>query len=244
MCEGGRDREGIELVEYCDRRFLDACDIGRGRVLLRAGGDVINGGRAGWAVAAAGGDMAGGEVAGEEPGDMMAVIVGISVRGRGVSLDWRWLRWSWAVNSWLAVTAFRAQGPGGGGRGCWTGTRDAGLVFAPSSVRCWAACSTGAGMMFGRVVRGGRLCSVLLKSGGLWVLVSGCASVVLLVCARRPWALANLFTMGARRPQATASKTAAEGVRSGGGSETGERETNWRAAGQLAAKGVDLRFPS
>lgn len=46
--EGGREREGIELtVEYCDRRFLDACDIGRGSVLLRAGGEVMSGGSGG-----------------------------------------------------------------------------------------------------------------------------------------------------------------------------------------------------
>lgn len=42
----------MELVEYCDRRFLDACDIGRGRVDLRFGlgfeVDVIRGGSGGW----------------------------------------------------------------------------------------------------------------------------------------------------------------------------------------------------
>jgi hypothetical protein len=45
--EAGRDREGIDPVEYCDRRFLEACDIGRGMLVRRAGGEVINGGRAG-----------------------------------------------------------------------------------------------------------------------------------------------------------------------------------------------------
>lgn len=79
MWEGGRDLEGIELVvEYCDKRFLDACDIGRGRLLLRAGGEVMSGGSAGCECgeAAAGGEMAdGGEVAGDEPGDMTAVMV-------------------------------------------------------------------------------------------------------------------------------------------------------------------------
>lgn len=65
----------MELVEYCDKRFLDACDIGRGRVLRRAGGEVISGGSGGCAVVAGGEEMAGGEVAGEEPGDMMAVMV-------------------------------------------------------------------------------------------------------------------------------------------------------------------------
>lgn len=86
MCEGGRDLEGTEpVVEYCDRRFLEACDIGRGRLLLRgAGDDVINGGRAGCAELPAGDEMAGGEVAGEEPVDMTAVMVrgGKLVRGR------------------------------------------------------------------------------------------------------------------------------------------------------------------
>lgn len=45
--DGGRDREGIEPVEYCDSRFLEACDMGRGSVLRREGGDVMRGGRAG-----------------------------------------------------------------------------------------------------------------------------------------------------------------------------------------------------
>lgn len=45
--DGGREREGTEPVEYCDRRFLEACDMGRGRFVRRPGGDVINGGRAG-----------------------------------------------------------------------------------------------------------------------------------------------------------------------------------------------------
>lgn len=70
MWEGGRDLEGTEpVVEYCDRRFLEACDIGRGRLLLRAGGDVTSGGSAGCVVL-----TAGGEVAGEEAGDMTAVM--------------------------------------------------------------------------------------------------------------------------------------------------------------------------
>jgi hypothetical protein len=73
MCEGGRERVGIELVEYCDQRFLDACDIGLGSALLRAGGEVINGGRAGWADD--GEVSAGGDVAGEEEDDMTAVIL-------------------------------------------------------------------------------------------------------------------------------------------------------------------------
>lgn len=49
-CEGGRDRDGIEAVEYCDKRFLEACDIGLGRLeraLPGLGVDVIRGGRTG-----------------------------------------------------------------------------------------------------------------------------------------------------------------------------------------------------
>lgn len=75
MCEGGLDREGMEPVEYCDSRFLEAYDNGRGSVLLRDGGDVMRGGRAGWLGFAAGEPMGGGEVAGLEPGDMIAVIL-------------------------------------------------------------------------------------------------------------------------------------------------------------------------
>lgn len=47
-CDAGRDRGGIEPVEYCDRRLLEACDIGRGRLVWRAGVDVISGGNMGW----------------------------------------------------------------------------------------------------------------------------------------------------------------------------------------------------
>ena len=74
MCDGGRDRVGIEAVEYCERRFLDACDMGRGRVVLRPSGDVMSGGSGGCAVFKAGGEMAGGDVAGEDPDDMIAVM--------------------------------------------------------------------------------------------------------------------------------------------------------------------------
>ena len=82
MCEAGRDLEGMELaVEYCDKRFLETCDIGRDRLLLRAGGEVMSGGRAECAAFGAGDEMAGGEVAGDEPGDMTAVMV----RGRRVT---------------------------------------------------------------------------------------------------------------------------------------------------------------
>ena len=78
MCDTGRDRVGIELVEYCDKRFLEACDMGRGRVLLRDGGEVINGGSGGCVAFAVWVVMAGGEVAGDEPGDMIAVMAGIA----------------------------------------------------------------------------------------------------------------------------------------------------------------------
>ena len=49
-CEVGRDRDGIDAVEYCDRRFFEASDIGLGRVDRAAPGfsvDVIRGGRTG-----------------------------------------------------------------------------------------------------------------------------------------------------------------------------------------------------
>ena len=86
MWEGGRDLEGMEpVVEYCDRRFLEACDMGRGRLLLRAGGEVMSGGRAGCAEVPAGDERAGGEVAGEEPGDITAVMV----RGKARTDDGR-----------------------------------------------------------------------------------------------------------------------------------------------------------
>ena len=46
-CEGGRDLEGTELVEYCDNLFFDAWEIGLCKVVRRAGGDVISGGSGG-----------------------------------------------------------------------------------------------------------------------------------------------------------------------------------------------------
>lgn len=77
MCDGGRERDGIEPVEYCDNRFLEACDIGRGIVdlLLGFGGDVMSGGRGGWFGLTPGDETGGGEVAGDEVGDMTAVIL-------------------------------------------------------------------------------------------------------------------------------------------------------------------------
>jgi hypothetical protein len=91
ICETGRDRGGIEPVEYCDNRFLDACDIGRGSVDLRGGGDVMRGGKGGWSVFEEGDDTTGGDVAGEVC-DMTAVIV------EAVSLIVEW-------KFWLAIAA-------------------------------------------------------------------------------------------------------------------------------------------
>ena len=93
MCDGGRDRDGIELVEYCDKRFLDACDMGRGSVLRRDGGEVINGGRGGCAALVVCEEITGGEVAGEEPGDMTAVMTEACGRGGEGRCSERMLRY-------------------------------------------------------------------------------------------------------------------------------------------------------
>ena len=74
MWDGGRDLDGIGPVEYCDNLFLEACDIGRGNVDLREGGDVMSGGSGGWFALEEGEVTAGGDVAGDEFGDMTAVI--------------------------------------------------------------------------------------------------------------------------------------------------------------------------
>lgn len=68
----------MEPAEYCDRRFLDACDIGRERVDLRFGfgGDVMRGCSGGWLGFAPGDVIAGGDVAGDDVGDITAVIFG------------------------------------------------------------------------------------------------------------------------------------------------------------------------
>lgn len=101
MWDGGRDRVGIEVVEYWERRFLDACDMGRGSVVLRPGGpggdvmsgDVMSGGSGGCAVLIAGGEMAGGDVAGDDACDMTAVMAvvgwGEGARGRNAVLPVR-----------------------------------------------------------------------------------------------------------------------------------------------------------
>lgn len=63
-------------MEYCDSLFFEACDIGRGSVDLRFGfgGDVIRGWSGGWLGFAPGEVIAGGDVAGDDDGDMTAVI--------------------------------------------------------------------------------------------------------------------------------------------------------------------------
>jgi hypothetical protein len=78
MCDGGRDLEGIELTEYCDNLFFDACEVGRCRVDRREGGDVISGGNGGWFGFEDGEDTGDGEDAGEtvsSVGDMTAAIL-------------------------------------------------------------------------------------------------------------------------------------------------------------------------
>jgi hypothetical protein len=45
--DGGRDREGPEVFEYCDNLFFDANDRGRCRLVRLAGGDVTKGGNGG-----------------------------------------------------------------------------------------------------------------------------------------------------------------------------------------------------
>ena len=47
MCDGGRDLDRAEWVEYCDSLFLEACEGGRFKADLRVDGDVISGGNGG-----------------------------------------------------------------------------------------------------------------------------------------------------------------------------------------------------
>jgi hypothetical protein len=78
MCEGGRDLEGMELVEYCDNLFFDAYEVGRCKIDRREGGDVISGGNGGWFGFEDGEDTGDEEVAGETVsivGDMTAAIL-------------------------------------------------------------------------------------------------------------------------------------------------------------------------
>ncbi|KAF7561825.1 hypothetical protein G7046_g2309 [Stylonectria norvegica] len=82
--EVGRDLEGSEPVEYCDSLFLEACDIGRDRVLLRDCGDVINGGSGGW-FEFGGEEDAAGAVGDDEVVDITAVEVMPPRQSRGMA---------------------------------------------------------------------------------------------------------------------------------------------------------------
>lgn len=74
--EAGRERDGMEPVEYCERRFFAACAIEGGTALVGLlVGDVISGGSAGWLGSSGSGeDTAGGDGAGDERGDMTAIV--------------------------------------------------------------------------------------------------------------------------------------------------------------------------
>ncbi len=61
--------------------------MGRGSVVLRAGGEVIKGGSAGWFGLGDEEATAGGEVAGDDAGDMIAVMV--DMQSGGVEGDGR-----------------------------------------------------------------------------------------------------------------------------------------------------------
>lgn len=85
MCDGGRDLEGMELVEYCDNLFFDAYEVGRCKIDRREGGDVISGGNDGWFGFEDGEDTGDEEVAGETVsivGDMTAAILVSRLVGR------------------------------------------------------------------------------------------------------------------------------------------------------------------
>jgi hypothetical protein len=81
MCDGGRDLEGAEYVEYWDNLFLDACEVGRCRFDRRVGGDVIRGGNGGWFGLEDGEDMGDGEVAGDTVSSVGDMTAAISVNG-------------------------------------------------------------------------------------------------------------------------------------------------------------------
>jgi hypothetical protein len=66
MCDGGRDLEGAEWVEYCDSLCLEACEVGRANVVLREGGEVTIGANGG-AFGLEEGDVAGEDEAPGEP---------------------------------------------------------------------------------------------------------------------------------------------------------------------------------
>lgn len=76
----------MEPVEYWERRFLEACDIGLGWVVRAVGGgDVTRGGRAArfWLVEGEVTAVARGEGADDELADMMAVMLGSWTREAG-----------------------------------------------------------------------------------------------------------------------------------------------------------------
>lgn len=80
MCELGRDLDGADPAEYCDNLLLEACDIGRPRVLRRDGVEVANGGKAAWLGLCRGDEPWGCGDATEEA----SVIVAVAVIPRGV----------------------------------------------------------------------------------------------------------------------------------------------------------------
>lgn len=90
MCEPGRDLEGTDPVEYCDSRPLEACDIGRARLLRREGVEVVNGGRAGWFGFAGGDEPWGCEAGEDEASVMVAVAVIPRSSSRVANRRWRW----------------------------------------------------------------------------------------------------------------------------------------------------------
>ncbi|KHN96825.1 uncharacterized protein MAM_05381 [Metarhizium album ARSEF 1941] len=77
MWEPGRDLEGTDPDEYCDSRLLEACDIGRERLLRREGVDVevANGGKEAWFAFAEGDEPCGWETGEDEAFVMVAVAV-------------------------------------------------------------------------------------------------------------------------------------------------------------------------
>lgn len=78
----------MEPVENWDNLFFDTCDIGRGMADRREGGDVIRGGSGGWLGFADGecdNTTAGGDVAGDEPGDTVEAM------GRERPWDFVWV---------------------------------------------------------------------------------------------------------------------------------------------------------
>jgi hypothetical protein len=85
ICDGGRDLDGADWFEYCDSLFFEACEDGRCRFDLRAGGEVSMAVKGGWSGLLGVGEEepGGGEVAGDvgsKAGDMTAAISAKIVR--------------------------------------------------------------------------------------------------------------------------------------------------------------------